>query len=188
MNVFYLDKNPKLAAEFHCDKHVVKMLIEYAQLMSTAHRVMDGEEWYDRTANNRRIKRWKHPDSEMDKILYLASHVNHPSGIWLRKSTKHYDWLYEMWLHLHDEFVSRYNKKHLSNTKLTEILCKYPDNMPTLPWEDPPPAMPDHCKIHNDSLASYRKYYITEKVRFATWKTETPIWFKEKNADLCFQM
>ena len=72
MNVFFLDKDPKLAAEYHCDKHVVKMLIEYAQLMSTAHRVMDGEEWYDRTANNRRIKRWKHPDSEMDKVLYLV--------------------------------------------------------------------------------------------------------------------
>ena len=44
MNIFYLDTNPALCAEYHCDKHVVKMIIEYAQLLSTAHRIIDGEE------------------------------------------------------------------------------------------------------------------------------------------------
>ena len=44
MNIFYLDTNPALCAEYHCDKHVVKMIIEYAQMLSTAHRVIDGEE------------------------------------------------------------------------------------------------------------------------------------------------
>ena len=55
MNIFYLDNDPIKSAELHCDKHVVKMIIEYAQLMSTAHRVLDGELYEDRTANNRRI-------------------------------------------------------------------------------------------------------------------------------------
>ena len=54
MNIFYLDRHPKICAEYHCDKHTVKMIIEYAQLMSTAHRVLDGEEYYDKTSNGRK--------------------------------------------------------------------------------------------------------------------------------------
>jgi hypothetical protein len=59
MNVFYLHEDPKICATMHADKHVVKMIVEYGQMMSTAHRVLDGTEWYDRTINNRRIKRWR---------------------------------------------------------------------------------------------------------------------------------
>ena len=57
MNIFYLDHNVKSCAEQHVDKHVVKMIVEYAQLLSTAHRVIDGEEYEDRSKNNRKIKR-----------------------------------------------------------------------------------------------------------------------------------
>ena len=84
MNIFYLDTNPIKAAELHCDKHVVKMIIEYAQLMSTAHRVLDGELYEDRTANNRRIKRWRLNNNDMENVVYKASHINHPSAIWTR--------------------------------------------------------------------------------------------------------
>ena len=81
MNIFYLDPDPRTCAEMHCDKHVVKMIIEYAQLMSTAHRVIDGTEYTDMTANGRRIKRWR-LDDDRESILYKASHINHPSAIW----------------------------------------------------------------------------------------------------------
>ena len=81
MNIFYLNEQPQPCAEMHCDKHVVKMIIEYAQLLSTCHRVLDGEEYYDKTANGRRIKRWKMDDPFMEACLYKASHVNHPSNI-----------------------------------------------------------------------------------------------------------
>jgi hypothetical protein len=43
MNIFYLDKDPIKAAEYSCDKHVVKMILESAQMLCTAHRVLDGE-------------------------------------------------------------------------------------------------------------------------------------------------
>ena len=59
MNIFYLHENPIQNAKWHIDKHIVKMPIEYAQLMSTAHRILDGDMYWDRTANNRRIKRWR---------------------------------------------------------------------------------------------------------------------------------
>ena len=93
MNIFYLSAYPDQCAEMHCDKHVCKMIIEYAQIMSTAHRVLDGEEYYGRTKNGRRIKRWK-MNSNLEDILYKASHVNHPSNQWVRASWRNYQWLY----------------------------------------------------------------------------------------------
>ena len=81
MNAFGLDRDYTVAAQLHNDKHVVKMNIEYPQLMSTAHRVLDGEEYYDRTKNNRRIKRWRLDDVHMENTLYKASHINHPCGM-----------------------------------------------------------------------------------------------------------
>ena len=111
MNVFYLDRDPVTAAKMHCDKHVVKMIIEYAQLMSTAHRVLDGEMYYGLTKNGRKIKRWK-LNSNMEDILYKASHINHPSAIWARQSNNNYNWLYCLFTALCDEYTHRYGKVH----------------------------------------------------------------------------
>ena len=84
MNIFYLHKDPVESAKLHCDKHVCKMIIEYAQMLSTAHRMLDGKEYISQTLGGRRIKRWKHPNSNMEGVLYKASHINHPSAIWVR--------------------------------------------------------------------------------------------------------
>ena len=78
MNIFYLHEDPDVSAKMHCDKHVVKMIIEYAQLMSTAHRILDGEEYEGRTKIGRRIRRWKHPNKNVENTIYKASHINHP--------------------------------------------------------------------------------------------------------------
>ena len=72
MNIFNLHEDTKKSAQMHCDKHVVKMIIEYAQLMSTAHRILDGVEYEDKTKNGRRIRRWKHPNTNVENILYLS--------------------------------------------------------------------------------------------------------------------
>ena len=71
LNFFYLDEDPFKSIEYHCDKHIVKMPTEYKQMLCTAHRVLDGELYIDRTKNGARIKRWKHPDQKMNKHLYL---------------------------------------------------------------------------------------------------------------------
>jgi len=193
VNIFYLDNNPKVCAEMHCDKHVVKMIIEYAQLMSTAHRVLDGYEEIEKRyvqgslpARWRNVRVWRHPESYMDKGLMKASHINHPSNIWLRKSKENYTWLLKMWLHLLAEYTHRYGKQHACE-KYIDFLYTAPKNIPIAPFAQPTPAMPDECKILGDSLASYHKYYIDKKVSFAKWtKRETPIWFNEglQNADL----
>ncbi len=185
MNIFYLDPDPKTCAEYHCDKHTCKMIIEYAQLMSTAHRVLDGDEYTDLTANGRRIKRWRLPDSR-ENLLYKASHMNHPSAIWCRENRKNYIWLYQMWYHLLQEYTYRYGKTHLC-AKLVESLAEWPMNIPNGEFFAPTPAMPVDLKVmaenpvpgrKYDSLKSYHKYYIQEKVRFAKWKNRNiPEWF-----------
>lgn len=176
MNVFYLDQNPNLAAKFHCDKHVVKMIIEYAQLMSTAHRVLDGHLYLDKTKNNRSIKRWRLTD-ERERLLYKASHVNHPSGIWCRSSSQNYQWLYQLFLGVCTEYNVRYHKTHKTE-QLIDILSQSPSNISNSGFTEPPPAMPDYCKISGNSVMSYRKYYQEEKISFAKWKTgDTPEWF-----------
>ena len=89
MNIFYLHEDPIQNAKWHIDKHIVKMPIEYAQLMSTAHRMLDGEMYLGKTSNNRKIKRWR-LDDEREDVLYKASHVNHPSAVWVRQSVENY--------------------------------------------------------------------------------------------------
>ena len=184
MNIFYLNHEPKVCAEMHLDKHVVKMIIEYAQLMSTAHRMLDGTQGVEKRyvlgslpARWRHIKVWKHSSESMDKGLMRASHVNHPSNIWVRASKQNYMWLYQMWTHLLAEYTHRYGKHHACE-KYAKHLCMPPENIADIPFTEPTPAMPDIYKVTNDSIKSYHNYYIHDKARFANWKNrETPKWF-----------
>ena len=148
MNIFYLNNDARVCAQMHNDSHCSKMIIEYAQLMSTAHRVLDGTEYYDRTKNGRRIKRWRLDDDVMETTLYKASHINHPSGIWTRKSKQNYLWLYDMWTELNTEFMWRYEKNvsHESYRKLHEVLATPPKHMYDSGFCEPFPAMPDDVK------------------------------------------
>ena len=189
MNIFYLDREPRTCAEMHCDKHVVKMIIEYAQLMSTAHRVIDGTEYTDLTANGRRIKRWR-LDDDRESILYKASHINHPSAIWCRANYDNYVWLYRMWFYLCKEYTYRYGKVH-SCSRLSESLYLPPNNIVAGEFFAPTPAMPPELKIlaenpqpgrKYDSLKSYHNYYNVSKRSFATWQGKinsrpTPEWY-----------
>jgi hypothetical protein len=183
MNIFYLHPDPQTCAEMHVDKHVVKMIIEYAQLMSTAHRVLDGTQGIEKRYVNgslppryRHIKVWDHPDKEMHFNLMRASHINHPSGVWCRANNENYRWLFDLWMCLLDEYTYRYNKTHACH-RYMPFLVKNPINIPQGSFYPPTPAMPDDCKI-GDSMLSYRKYYIEYKNGFAKWKNRSiPNWY-----------
>ena len=176
MNVFYLSNDASECAKMHCDKHTVKMIIEYAQLMSTAHRILDGQQ-YTEIQNGRRIKRWRLESNRHESVLYKASHINHPSAIWTRSNSSNYRWLYELWRNLCSEYTHRYGKTHLTEQKLMHLLKNAPINIPDNSFTEPPLAMPEHCKL-NDVIESYRNYYIKEKKSFAVWtKRDIPQWF-----------
>ena len=161
MNIFYLSSCPQEAAESHNDKHCVKMILEYAQMLSTAHRELD---------------------DDVPDILYKSTHKNHPSTIWTRSSKQHYDWLFRLFRMLSAEYSIRYGlisdtndtfKVHKTWEKLGKILETAPKNIVDIGGLDPPHCMPDHCK-KPDTIDAYRNYYLTEKASFSTWKTVRP--------------
>jgi hypothetical protein len=175
MNIFYLDNNVKTCAEYHNDKHVVKMILEYAQLLSTAHRVLDGNEYID-ASSGRRIKRWRLGNESMENMLYKASHINHPSAIWVRQSNNNYNWLMCLFQDLLQEYTHRYGKIHATD-RLVYWLRQPPANIPVGYFTQPTPAMPDEYKVP-DSVQSYRNYYIGAKKTMAKWKNRSiPEWW-----------
>lgn len=157
MNVFYLDSDPATCARYHVDKHCVKMILEYAQLLSTAHHVLDGE-------------------TLLTPHLYKPTHKNHPSAVWVRQSKANYQWLYNLLEELSTEYMYRYSKVH-ATTRLFKYLEYAPDNIPDQEFTQPTPAMPDIYKVEGDSLSSYRRYYNGDKQRMFSWKHRSiPEW------------
>jgi hypothetical protein len=154
------------------------MIIEYAQLLSTAHRVLDGTEYEGRTVTGRRAKRWRLDDWRED-VLYMASHMKHPDEIWIQKSKQNYDWTYQLFSDLCDEYTYRYGKVHATDRKLRDALRDAPNNIPSVGFIEPPQCMPDYCKA-STSIQAYHNYYIREKVSFAKWtKRKVPQWYEE---------
>lgn len=161
MNIFYLDHNQQKCAEYHCDRHTVKMIVEYAQLLSTAHRVLDGKAVEEKNAIGHRMIRYYLGDAR-DDILYKSTHINHPSAIWVRESRENYIWLYGLLVNLVNEYTYRYGKYHATGI-LLPYLATAPINIPDKPFTEPTPAMDTKYIIKNDSVSSYRKYYIEDK-------------------------
>jgi hypothetical protein len=185
MNIFYLDHDVRKCAEMHNNSHVVKMILEYAQLLSTAHRILDGVLSTGISLSGRKRIVYVLADNR-DTVLYSATHINHPSSVWVRQSDKNYDWLFALFQALMDEYTYRYGKVHACS-KLELYLARLPENIPWAPFTEPTPAMPDDIKVLKevytdryeiDSLASYRNYYIQSKTHLANWKNrDVPEWY-----------
>ncbi len=178
MNIFAIEKDPGDCAKSMVDKHCVKMILETCQLLSTAHRMIDGEMYIGKTATGRNVKRWRLPD-EREAILYSATHINHPSAVWCRASNNNYNWLYVHLLALLDEYTYRYGKIHKCST-LAKALQSPPHNIPVGYLTPVTPAMPEEYKVPNDSLESYRNYYRIAKKRMHSWKNRpVPEWINQ---------
>lgn len=178
MNVFYLDKDPVKCAQYHCDKHVVKMITEYAQLLSSAHRLLDGEHYFTYSKNNRRISRWSLPNEKEEKI-YSVFGRNHPITRWVCSNIEIYTFLYLLFVELEKEYEARYGRVHKAFSKTNEVLSLPPKNISVEKFFEPPLAMPDYCKI-GSAVESYREYYRKEKAYFAKWNgniDNSPEWF-----------
>ena len=151
MNIFAVHPDPCVAARSLCDKHIVKMILESAQMLCGAF--------------PKGVTPYKH------------AHFNHPCTIWCRTTSENYDWLLEHGVVMCEEYTERYSKQH----KTQEVLQWLKENKPDLPKTGLtvfPQAMPDQYKGPN-SIEAYRKYYIFEKSRFAVWKdnSKIPQWY-----------
>ena len=184
MNIFYLHEDPQVSAKMHCDKHVVKMIIEYAQMLSTAHRMLDGKVVKKPSVSGKTMV--KHydlyegmDDLEAEMTYYRAVHFNHPCSVWTREKSGNYLHLYRLFCALCDEYTFRYKRIHETDMKLRSALWVFPNNIPDIGFTEPPQAMPDYCKVVGNPIQAYHNYYINEKSRFAKWKLrEQPRWYK----------
>jgi hypothetical protein len=152
MNIFYLDKDPVKAAQVQYNKHVVKMILESAQMLCTAHHCYGDKD-------------------QVENVPYKQAHLNHPSTVWTRRSKSTYMWLYDHMMALGDEYTKRYGKTHLSITKCKDFLAIPPRHIQGDDWCQPPQAMPDEYK-DKCSVQAYWNYYIGEKHVVANLKTE----------------
>lgn len=179
MNIFYVDPDPVKASQMLVDKHVVKMILESAQLLSTAHRIIDGTEYIENRqvegsspAKYRKVKKWKLYD-ERDSIVYQATHINHPSAVWCRQSVENYSWLVEHMYGLMDEYKHRYNKIHKC-MDVAYYLQSPPKNLQEYDWTCMPSAMAEKYIISENPLTNYRNYYKLGKVNLHKWTNRQP--------------
>jgi hypothetical protein len=187
MNIFALSSSPVEAANLQCDKHVVKMIVESAQMLSTVHRMLDGELSYRMSKSGRnRVKYYTHPSLDHEQVLYKAVHFNHPCTVWTAESSANYDWHYKHFVALCDEYQYRYGKKHRTDTLLRLALKCAPHNIPQgsmTPFKLAMKSNPE-CMFEDDPVKSYRLYYQTKQERFTMkWtKRDIPDWFEKKSA------
>lgn len=159
MNIFVLDYNPQVAAEYHCDKHVVKMILESAQILCSVH----------------------HKNGNSD-VPYKLTHANHPCTIWAGESKQNYLWLTELAEALNDEYIFRFSYSDtytkVDNHKSYDVIANLPDiELPDIGLTRFSEAMPEYCKISEDTVINYREYYRKEKSHILKYtNTKTPDW------------
>lgn len=179
MNIFVVSKDPIEAAHSLCDKHVVKMIVETAQMLSTAHRVLDGVECQRLSKNNRKLKYWRLDDIFMEQYLCLPTMVNHPCTKWAMKCSENYYWLTMHGIGLCEAYTTRYGKIHSMQYLMEKFLDKTPKSINNdLFLTNFAQAMPDKYK-NECAITAYRNYYIHEKSRFAQWNKgqNAPEWY-----------
>lgn len=200
MNIFYLDHDPHVAARWMVDKHIVKMPLESCQMLSTAHRLLDGrvEEHCVRSGiSTSRVKKlYLLPGEKVkrlsetqliieNQVCYYPTHANHPSTVWTMASKENYEFHVQFLLAMTDEYSRRYGRVYKSVKTVLPFLFFAPKNLRSASYTDPTPAMPEHYKVPGDSVQSYRNYYAGSKWRFAKWKHENvPPWFLQKVVEM----
>lgn len=155
MNIFVLDTDPERAARALCDKHIVKMAVETAQLLSTVLRSYGAD----------------------DADLYRPTHRSHPCTLWAAASRANYQWLTNHGLAICDEYSRRYDKTHASLRVIRKadwMAVVIPEGQLT-PFAQ---AMPDEFR-RDDAVEAYRAYYRGAKASIAKWKSPAvqPTWF-----------
>jgi len=179
MNIFVLDLDPTLCAQYHCDKHISKMIVEHCQILgSIAYTARGVYRKADITPEFIRNTFPGFPRKREDNTPhpYGIGYRNHPCTQWAGKTLDNYRWLCTLTAEMCKEYTRRYGRKHAG-----EEICRwYASNHPNLPLTGITPfaqAMPDNCKATN-AVTAYRNYYKKYKSHFAKWRhSSTPEWY-----------
>jgi len=184
LNIFVLDKDPVKAAQFHCDKHVVKMILEAGQMMCASHwmwnlwslrktlkdfkRIRDAKDFIIANTDQRYLPPWS------------MTHVRHPCTIWTGNVTGNYFWHEQLMRELLDEYTRRYNRKHKSEVVYEWLSKNMPQNINPGMMTTHPQCMPDDCKVPGNTVLAYRNYYNKHKAYMAKWNKlgNVPHWYK----------
>ena len=148
MNIFWLDEDMQTCAEYHCDKHVVKMFLESVQILSTALHL-----------------------AGVDNVPYKPTHSEHPCVVWAASSNDNFKKLSLLSTKLSNEYTHRYGKRHKSADALVEIF-KLTNMNTELPFENVPESSPPLCMPEDlvdttqTTVQSYRSYYIERLNQF----------------------
>jgi hypothetical protein len=154
MNIFILDEDIERCAQYHCDQHVVKMILESAQMLCTA------------------LNKKGHTTP------YRSTHVKHPCVLWVEESFDNFCWLSELAVELNREYRFRFarNTDHKSMAVISAISQFRYERAGLTEFAQ---AMPDEFKVPGDAVAAYRQFYLAEKMGFAKWtRRELPYWVK----------
>jgi hypothetical protein len=188
VNTFVLSYDPREAARFHCNKHVVKMILESAQMLCTSHwlHLLYSE---DKSLNDfkrvRDAQAWLYENTPKDlQPPWKLTHARHPCTLWTASNVANYSWQLNLCKALLHEYKLRYNKVHKTSYEAKWLSKNLPLGIKEGYLENFPVCMKDDFKVYRedgtiDVVASYKQYYIKDKVRFAKWepKTKTPQWF-----------
>lgn len=184
MNLFFLDRNLDRCAEYHIDSHVGKMQLEAAQLLTTTVWVDKYLGYIPRKLTSEElgvineVKRATPAIEHRTFTRYLATHINHPSAIWVRSSLEHFYWTINYVNALNAETIYRGNKSHASCAEANRL--PDPTRLPDMGWTDPTLAMPEHLK-GPDHIEAYRMFYMLDKWPFASWKIRgKPDWWDDE--------
>lgn len=187
MNLFPINNDIDKCAEEHVDKHIVKMPIEVAQMLSTNLWIDDLFGYVPQAISKEQNKllsaaRVEAIKSGQRKFSYLPAMPNHPCTIWIRVSLDNFEWAHCYGNALGDEYTYRYGKVH----KSVEVINNLPDpkHIKRIGLTPFAMAMPDSLKNSEDPIAAYRMYYMLDKATFASWKYRSkPDWWDESLAD-----
>lgn len=155
MNIFHLDENPLLSAQYHCNKHIVKMPLETAQMLCSA--------------------LWRYGVA----APYKATHRGHPCVLWAGHSMRNFGGLGVFGIYLCEEYTHRYDKRHKCQDVI-EWCIRQMGNIPDVPSTELPLCMPEEYK-KGDSVTSYRAYYIwkSTQINMEYTEREVPEWLTE---------
>jgi len=166
MNIFYLDDDPVVCAQQHCDKHVLKMILEYYTLLHIADMEL------------RKQTRVVMNGSSYQGYRYR----NHPCAKWARASLANYQYLQKLWLALLEEYTYRWGKQHKYETYkgCTVLSGTAMENIPKEPFTFPPQSMPWEYQDEHDTRLAYLNYYCGEKTHLLKYtRRHVPRWITQ---------